>query len=63
MGKCSKTKFETPKVEEAIASTLKVVDPSQPFRLETNTSDKTMDAMLSQGRLSIAFKNKKLNHA
>ena len=40
---------------------LKVVDPNQPFELETDANSEAVGAILTQGGRPIAFESKKLN--
>ena len=60
-GDAQRKSFETLKFAIAAAPTLKVVDPNQPFELETDASNEAVGEILTQGRRPIAFESKKLN--
>ncbi|MCO5560282.1 hypothetical protein L7F22_013893 [Adiantum nelumboides] len=55
--------FEWLKVAVATAPILAIVDPLNPFVVETDASDKAIDAVLLQEGRPIAFESKKLDRA
>ena len=62
-GDAQRKSFETLKVAVAAAPTLKVVDPNQPYELDTDASGEAVGAVLTQGGRPVAFESKKLNRA
>ena len=60
-GEAQQRSFEKLKVALAVAPILDIVDPNEPFVLETDASGETIGAVLMQGGRPIAFESKKLD--
>ena len=60
-GEAQQRSFEKLKVALAVALILDIVDPNEPFVLETDASGEAIGAILMQGGCPVAFESKKLN--
>ena len=62
-GEAQQRSFKKLKVALATAPILDIVDPNEPFVLETDISSDAIGAVLMQGGRPVAFESKKLNPA
>ena len=62
-GEAQQRSFEKLKVALAVAPILDIVDPNEPFVLETDASGEAIGAVLMQGGCLVAFESKKLDRA
>ena len=60
-GEAQQRSFEKLKVALAVAPILDIVDPNEPFVLETDASGEAIGAVLMQGGRPVAFESKKLD--
>ena len=60
-GEAPQRRFKKLKVALAVAPILDIVDPNEPFVLETDASEEAIGAVLMQGGRSVAFESKKLD--
>lgn len=60
-GEAQQRSFEKLKVALAVAPILDIVDPNEPFVLETDASGEAIGAVLMQGGRPVTFESKKLD--
>ena len=61
-GEAQQKNFEKLKAALAATPILDIVDPNEPFVLQTDASGEVIGAVLMQGGCQVAFKSKKLDH-